>query len=70
MLPACLQRGQLRFGIYLEVIDWIVHGIDVAGLTRKVEQVILVPHQISHGISVSYITDIKCESSTELVGKY
>ena len=57
-LTAGFQNGKLRRSVDVEISLRVGHGIDVAGLTRQVEQVVLALQQVGHGERVTHIRDI------------
>ncbi len=58
IVPARLQDEQLGSGVYLEVGIRILHGIDMAGLTGKIKEVILALDQKFHRMLVAHIREI------------
>src|SRR5262245_62473269 len=60
-----LEDPELALAVDLEVREGVTHGVDVADLTRQVEQQLLTLDQVLHGVA-AHVGDVEDRKSTRL----
>src|SRR5262245_65936953 len=58
VVTAGFENGQLRSTIDFEVRVWVLHGVQVARLACKVEEIVLPLNQVTHAVLIPHGGDI------------
>ena len=67
MVPARLEHGQLAAAVDLEIRVRIAHAVDVAHLTREVEDDVAIPHEIVHRALLPDVGDVDAHAVGDAV---
>lgn len=67
VLAGRFQDGQLGCGVDLKIRERIRHGIHVAGLAGKIEEIILVLDQIGHGVGITDVGNVDLHLATKVL---
>jgi hypothetical protein len=65
VFAACFEDGKLGAAIDVEIGDGVVHGVEVARLAGKVEEVVLILDEVAHAMFVADIGDVDTDGGIE-----